>query len=99
MKKIIYKLRIWLIKKLNAVPAEDFKAIDAANNILAAKVVDGNKSTQQLIRRYSYAVREICRRSEASWYDWCCEYCCMTHSCRKDGWCSSFWPRKVPDEK
>lgn len=52
MKKIIYKLRIWLIKKLNAVPAEDFKAIDAANNILAAKVVDGNKSTLQLVRRY-----------------------------------------------
>ena len=24
MKKIIYKLRLWLIKKLNAVPAEDF---------------------------------------------------------------------------
>ena len=92
MKKIIYKLRIWLIKKLNAVPAEDFKAIDAANNILAAKVVDGNKSTLQLIR-------EICRRSETSWYDWCCEYCCMTHNCRKGGWCNSFRPRKVPDEK
>lgn len=44
MKKIIYKLRLWLIKKLNAVPAEDFEAIDAANNILAAKIVDGNKS-------------------------------------------------------
>lgn len=99
MKKIVYKIRLWLIKKLNAVPAEDFKAIDAANNILAAKVVDGNKSTLQLVRRYSYTIREICRRSETSWYDWCCEYCCMTHNCRKGGWCNSFRPRKVPDEK
>lgn len=99
MKKLLHKLRIWFIKKLRAVPSEDFMAIDAANDILAAKVVDGNKSTLQLIRRYSYAVREICRRSDSSYYDWCCEYCCMTHNCRKGGWCSGFWPRKVPDEK
>lgn len=99
IKKLLHKLRIWLIKMLNAVPAEDFEAIDAANNILAAKIVDGNKSAMQLMRRYDYAVREICRRSDTGFYDWCCEYCCMTHNCRRDGWCNRFWPRKVPDEK
>ena len=100
MKKIIYKLRLWLIKKLNAVPAEDFKAIDAANNILAAKVVEENKSAMQLIRRYDHAVREICRRSETSWYDWCCEYCCMRgDGCKANGWCERFWPGKAKGDE
>lgn len=91
MKKIIYKLRLWLIKKLNAVPAEDFKAIDAANNILAAKVVEENKSAMQLIRRYDHAVREICRRSETSWYDWCCDVCACNCD-KRNGWCNGFEP-------
>ena len=54
---------------------------------------------RRLTERFQYAVREICRRSENTYYDWCCEYCCMTHYCRKDGWCNRFWPRKEPDEK
>lgn len=89
IKKLLHKLRIWLIKMLNAVPAEDFEAIDAANNILAAKIVDGNKSAMQLMRRYDYAVREICRRSDDSYYDWCCDYCKMTCD-KRNGWCNRF---------
>lgn len=45
MKKIIYKLRLWLIKKLNAVPAEDFKAIDAAKTYLRQRSL--RKTNQQ----------------------------------------------------
>lgn len=84
IKKLLHKLRIWLIKMLNAVPAEDFEAIDAANNILAAKIVDGNKSAMQLMRRYDYAVREICRRSDTSFYDWCC-FICRIHKTSQEG--------------
>lgn len=94
MKKIIYKLRLWLIKKLNAVPAEDFEAIDAANNILAAKIVDGNKSAMQLMRRYDYAVREICRRSDTSFYDWCCDQCACDCD-KRNGWCKRFAPKEM----
>jgi hypothetical protein len=44
----------------------------------------------------SEVVREICRRSENTYYDWCCDVCCMRgENCRANGWCRSFWPGKV----
>lgn len=99
MKKLIEKLRLWLISRLNAVPMDEFSQIFRegvhAHEMLAAERTE----SQRIIARFQCAIREICRRSENTYYDWCCEYCCMTHNCRRDGWCNRFWPRKVPDEK
>lgn len=96
MKKLIEKLRLWLIGRLNAVPMDEFSQILRegvhAYEMLAAERAE----SQRIIARFQCAIREICRRSENTYYDWCCDVCCMRgENCRANGWCSSFWPGKV----
>lgn len=47
---------------------------------------------------YFIIVREICRRSDYNYYDWCCEFC--DRDCRaRDGWCERFKPGEfIPKE-
>lgn len=99
MKKLIKKLRLWLIGRLNAVPMDEHTELCREGISLLQRLERQEAEQKRLTERFRYAVREICRRSDTSFYDWCCEYCCMTHNCRRDGWCNRFWPRKVPDEK
>ena len=86
MKKIIRKIKNWLIGKLGGYTVEDVhKRCDN-------HVGDFVKLHAQIVGRWRKAVQEICRRSENSYYDWCCEYC--AENCDKhNGWCEKFTPR------
>ncbi len=99
MKKLIEKLRLWLISRLNAVPMDEFSQIFReavqANEKLAAERAE----SQRIIARFQCAVREICRRSATTYYGWCCDVCCMHgENCRGDSWCRKFWLGKVKDD-
>ena len=52
MKKLIEKLRLWLIRRLNAVPMDEHTELCR------------EAEQKRLTERFRYAVREICRRSE-----------------------------------
>lgn len=43
------------------------------------------------IRDYRIAVREICRRSDNTYYDWCCDQCACNCD-KRNGWCAAFEP-------
>lgn len=43
------------------------------------------------IRDYRIAVREICRRSDNTYYDWCCDQCACDCD-KRNGWCNGFEP-------
>ena len=79
MKKILHKLRVWLLGVLGGVPRE---WIDAVFSAAVESCVERGKT----IRAYQAAVREICRRSESSCYDWCCDYCIGSTDCKRNGW-------------
>ena len=87
MRKIIRKIKNWLINKLGGYTKEDM-------NLLYNSQVEVRKL---LLQAWAKAVQEICRRSENSYYDWCCEYCVM--NCDKhNGWCRQFEPKIVTKE-
>lgn len=86
MKKILHKLRVWLLGVLGGVPQE---SEDTAFDIAIRSCVEQEKT----ILAYQVAVREICRRSESSYYDWCCDYCVGSTDCKRNGWCERFEPR------
>lgn len=43
------------------------------------------------IALYKNAIREICRRSENTYYDWCCDVCACNCD-KRNGWCNDFEP-------
>lgn len=91
MKKLIEKLRLWLISRLNAVPMDEFSQIFRegvhANEMLAAERAE----SQRIIARFQCAIREICRRSDNTYYDWCCDQCACDCD-KRNGWCNGFEP-------
>lgn len=92
MKKILHKLRVGLLKLLGGVSTTYYNAIiaEAAGRIIELK------EKCKLTEAYQATVREVCRRSETTYYDWCCEYC--TTPCDKhNGWCERFMPRDIND--
>lgn len=96
MKKILHKLRVWVIRKLGGVPKEAFSAAVKENAKLWKDVSDRDRSLEAhrgQIKALKIIIREICRRSETSYYDWCCEYCGQELiKCRHNGWCRFFAP-------
>lgn len=75
MKKLIHKLRLWLLSLLHGVTEERYSAVIAVS-------VDE-------ISKLRAVVREICRCGDHGYYDWCCEYC--TAECdKRNGWCRRF---------
>lgn len=98
MKNLIEKLRLWLISRLNAVPMEEYMDMCIENINLAERRERETTEYRRVRERFQNAVREICRRSETTYYSWCCDVCCMRgENCKANGWCSSFWPGKVKD--
>lgn len=96
LSKLLSKLRFWLLNKLGAVPMEDYMALDRAATRLSGKIREETIEHLRLISRFAHAVQEICRRSENSYYNWCCDYCCARgENCKADGWCGKFWPKKI----
>lgn len=98
MEKLLHKLRMWLLRLLNGLPWEKYNE-DAT---IARRVYDREydrlnehiRYLDCLIGQYKEAVREICRRSDDSYYDWCCDYCRITCD-KRNGWCKRFAPRNI----
>ena len=97
MKKLIHKLRLWLLDRLGGV--DMYKAVEreARAEAMANEYYEGQIACYRNIAceierrsmRLHRVIREICRRSENSYYDWCCEYC--TAECdKRSGWCDRF---------
>ena len=96
MKKILHKLRVWLIRKLGGVPKEAFSAAVKETAKLWKDVSDRDRSLEARrgqIKALKIVIREICRRSETSYYDWCCDYYQSPVRCKHNGWCQLFIPR------
>lgn len=85
MKNIIQKFKNWLILKLGGFTIQNVERLTQEHIQIAAKLY-----VARLIP-WERTVQEICRRSENSYYDWCCEYCKMTCD-KRDGWCERFCP-------
>ena len=83
MKKLWKKFKDWLIVKLGGYTKEDL-------GVLYKSQVAARKS---MLYAYENAVQEICRRSDNSYYDWCCEYCGVP-CVKRDGWCEKFVPKE-----
>ena len=87
MKNIIRKIKNWLIHKIGGYTKED-------TNILYKAQAAVRKL---MIQAWENVVQEICRKSNDTYYDWCCEYCNM--NCDKhNGWCRRFEPKIVTKE-
>lgn len=101
MKKILHKLRVWVIRKLGGVPKEAFSAAVKENAKLWKDVSDRDRSLEAhrgQIKALKIIIREICRRSETSYYDWCCDYCQSPVACKHNGWCHLFIPRGAGED-
>ena len=96
MKRLLYIIRLWLLDVLGGVPKPHY---DYLHGLLRSERKDFDAlchDYNEEIEDYRVAIREICRRSDNTYYDWCCDVCCMRgENCRANGWCSSFWPGKV----
>lgn len=81
MKNIIRKIKDWLIDKLGGYTKADM-------NVLYESQVAVRKL---LLQAWANVVQEICRKSDNTYYPFCCEYCATP--CKKpNGWCKDFWP-------
>ena len=89
MKKIIRKIKDWLIGKLGGYTLEEVhKRCDNETDYFV-------KFHAQVMNRWRKAVQELCRKSGNSYYDWCCEYCDADCD-KRNGWCKRFMPvRKI----
>ena len=84
MKNIIRKIKDWLIGKLGGYTKEE-------TNILYKAQVEVRRL---LLQAWAKTVQEICRKSENSYYDWCCDYCVVVCD-KRNGWCRRFAPKIV----
>lgn len=81
MKKIIRKIKNWLIDKLGGYTKEDM------NLLYESQVVVRRLEMQAWVN----TVQELCRRSDNTYYDWACEYCAQTCD-KRNSWCERFYP-------
>ena len=91
MKKLIEKLRLWLLGLLHGEPEECAKKTKDA---YMDYIREQRKQISMLIKAialYKNAIREICRRSENTYYDWCCDQCACDCD-KRNGWCNDFEP-------
>lgn len=86
MKNIIRKIKDWLIRKLGGYTLEEVWArCDGERNVYI-------KTHAKIVNAWRKVVQEICRKSDDTYYDWCCEYCSTTCD-KRNGWCKKFEPR------
>ena len=62
MKKLIEKLRLWLIRRLNAVPMEEHTELCREGISLLQRLERQEAEQKRLTERFRYAIREICAR-------------------------------------
>lgn len=91
MKKLIEKLRLWLLGLLHGEPEE---CAEKTKDAYMDYIREQRKEISMLVEAialYKNAVREICRRSESTYYDWCCDQCAC-YCDKRNGWCNDFEP-------
>ena len=91
MKKLIEKLRLWLLGLLHGEPKECAEKIKDAYMDYIREQRKQISMLVETIALYKNAVREICRRSENTYYDWCCDQCACDCD-KRNGWCNDFEP-------
>ena len=82
MKKIICKIKNWLIDKLGGYTKSDMKLLYESEVAVH----------ELLLQAWEKTVQEICRKSNDTYFDWCCDYCDVA-CCKRNGWCEKFTPR------
>lgn len=91
MKRLLYKIRIWLLGLLHGEPEE---CAEKTEDAYMDYIREQRKQISMLVETialYKNAIREICRRSENTYYDWCCGHCACECD-KRDGWCNDFEP-------
>ena len=91
MKRLLYKIRIWLLGLLHGEPKE---CADITKDSYMDYIREQRKQISMLVETialYKNAIREICRRSENTYYDWCCDQCACDCD-KRNGWCNDFEP-------
>lgn len=87
MKKIIRKIKDWLIDKLGGFTVQDLV-------VLYNSQIEVQRIT---MRAWANTVQEICRKSNDTYYDWCCDYCDADCD-KRNGWCKRFMPVRSFDK-
>ena len=91
MKRLLHKIRIWLLGLLHGEPEECAEKTEDAYMDYIREQRKQISMLAETIALYKKAIREICRRSENTYYDWCCDHCAC--DCDKhNGWCNDFEP-------
>lgn len=91
MKRLLYKIRMWLLGLLHGEPEE---CAEKTEDAYMDYIREQRKQISMLVETialYKNAVREICRRSENTYYDWCCDQCACDCD-KRNGWCNAFKP-------
>ncbi len=91
MKGLLYKIRMWLLDVLGGIEKAHY---DYVVKLLTYERRDYDtvcREYDEEIADYRVAVREICRRSDNTYYDWCCDQCACDCD-KRNGWCAEFEP-------
>ena len=91
MKRLLYKIRMWLLGLLHGEPEE---CAEKTEDAYMDYIREQRKQISMLVETialYKNAIREICRRSENTYYDWCCDHCACNCD-KRNGWCNDFEP-------
>ena len=91
MKRLLHKIRMWLLGLLHGEPKE---CAGKTKDAYMDYICEQRKQISMLvdtIALYKNAIREICRRSENTYYDWCCDQCACDCD-KRNGWCNDFEP-------
>ena len=91
MKRLLYKIRIWLLGLLHGEPEECAKKTEDAYMDYIREQRKQISMLVETIALYKNAIREICRRSKNTYYDWCCDHCACDCD-KRNGWCNDFEP-------
>ena len=91
MKRLLSKIRLWLLGLLHGEPEECTKKTEEMYMRIISAQSDRISMLIKAIALYKNAIREICRRSENTYYDWCCDHCACNCD-KRNGWCNDFEP-------
>ncbi len=84
MKKLWKKIKNLLILALGGITPDG-----------AVKLIDASYTAHiNCLKPWKSVVQEICRKSNDTYYDWCCEYCDRVCD-KRNGWCRRFEPKSL----
>jgi arginyl-tRNA--protein-N-Asp/Glu arginylyltransferase len=82
---------MWLIDILGGVPKPHYDYLHGLLYSERKKFDALCHDYNEEIEDYRTAVQEICRRSNNTYYDWCCDQCACDCD-KRNGWCNDFEP-------